>query len=166
MLMSPSHRYEGLLKDLLTHWWAFLLWSCSNLRQGFFFFFWVNCRSPLNKFLLSEESMFSKKEIILILIETSSAAFPSLTKSITPEISPHGLVPANSKVSKILHGHAGMYSMNNEVLLTFAADELTSKREVSAFNSQLWHKATHESAGTLGKPLLSASSIPSLQVVT
>lgn len=38
--------------------------------------------------------------MILIRIETSFAALPSLTRNISLEIAPHGLVSANLEVSK------------------------------------------------------------------
>ena len=102
----------------------------------------------------------AKKEMILILIETRFTALSSLTRNMGLEISSHGLVAANSQVSKILNWHESTNTINNGVPLTFTTDIL--KCETFSFDSQLPCRA---------KPLLVFRSpytffFPALQVFT
>lgn len=73
--------------------------------------------------------------MILILIETRFTALSSLTRNMGLEISSHGLVAANSQVSKILNWHESTNTINNGVPLTFTTDIL--KCETFSFDSQL-----------------------------
>ena len=100
------------------------------------------------------------QEMILILIETRFTALSSLTRNMGLEISSHGLVAANSQVSKILNWHESTNTINNGVPLTFTTDIL--KCETFSFDSQLPCRA---------KPLLVFRSpytffFPALQVFT
>lgn len=73
--------------------------------------------------------------MILILIETRFTALSSLTRNMGLEISSHGLVAANSQVSKILNWHESTNTINNGVPLTFTTGIL--KCETFSFDSQL-----------------------------
>lgn len=66
--------------------------------------------------------------MILILIEISFAALSSLTRNISLEIAPHGLVSANLECQKILNWHKSTNAINNAVPMTVIIDILLLKR--------------------------------------
>lgn len=69
----------------------------------------------------------AKREMTLILIETSFTTFSSLTENINLEISSGELVSTNSIVSKILNWHESM-NINNGISLTCIIGALLLKR--------------------------------------
>lgn len=66
--------------------------------------------------------------MILILIETRFAALSSLTRSISLEISSHGLSLPIQKFQKLLNWHESTTIINSAVPLTFTMDILLLRR--------------------------------------